>query len=174
MGLRDRFGEWKDKRDEENISFKETQAALADSEKEFNVLKDYDPEGWSAGQKDAARTGAAEQTGKLIAAQQAALADPGAVGTQDAQSIKRAAAITGKGADAIAEESAITSAEIEAGSEAKELSERDYVDSRKQTLLANMAAGLEMKRARRQAAMAMVGEGLDAITMVPEAMEALG
>lgn len=163
MGLGDRFGEWKDKRDKKKVSFAEGQEAFASSEESLKALQDYDPEGWSAGQKDAARTGAAEQTGKLIASQQSALAEPGAVATQDAQSIKRAAAITGEGADAIAEGSAITSAEVEAGSEATELAERGWKSSEEQRLLANVAAGIEMRRARRRGGMEVVGEALDAL-----------
>ena len=163
MGLGDRFGEWKDKRDAKKVSFAEGQEAFANSEESLKALQDYDPEPWSAGQKDAARTGAADQTRRLIAAQQSALADPGAVATQDAQSIKRAAAITGEGADAIAEGSAITSAEVEAGSEASELSERDRKTSEAQRLLANVAAGIEARRTRRQGGIAAAGEALDAL-----------
>ena len=145
------------------ISWSETEQAFAPEVEGLAEVRDYDPEGLSEGQKETAHVRAAEQTGKMIAAQQKALQDPSAVGEQTASSIKRAQAIAGEGAEAAAEGAASTSAQIEALSEEIEQGERQWKSSEIQRMLANIASFREMKRQRMDDIFAMVGGGISSL-----------
>jgi len=157
MALGDRIRDWREKRDARKLSFRETEEAFAQSQKKLSDLQDYDPQGLTEAQKETGRVGAAEQAGKLIAAQQAALAQPGGVGTPTAQSIKRAQAIAGEGAQAAAEGAAVTSAELEGLSEEIEQAEREWMSAEEQRLLSNIAAFREMKKQRIGDIFGMIG-----------------
>jgi len=158
--LKDRW----DSRDARKVSYAETEEAFADSLTQLNKLKDYDPQEWTEAKKDRGRVGAAEQGGKLIAAQQKALAQPGdAVGAPTAASIKRAQAIAGEGADSAAEGAALVSAELEGLSEESEKADRDWVTSEEQRLLANIEVVRNMNKERKEEIFGLFGGATEAL-----------
>ena len=139
------------------ISWSETKESFAPEVEDLAKMREYDPQGLSAGQFETGRVGSTEHTGKLIASQQKALEDPSAVGEQDAQSIKRTQAIAGEGAKAAAEGAASTSAQLAALSEEVEAGERQWKSSEIQRMLANIAAFRDMRKARRDEVFDVVG-----------------
>jgi len=144
------------------VSWKDIKGVSASEKDALVDMQAYDPEVTQA-EREQRNVSAAEQTKKLIEAQQKAAETPGAVADQTAQSIKRSRSILGEGAEAVAMGVAATRAETERAADQQEAEERAWKSQEIQRMLANLYAYREARKQRLDNIFGMLSGGVSAL-----------